>query len=80
MGLSCKVKVAEVGHRKTAWPENAGFVPRQDSLASDGFVAATLHYTQFLLAAVKPFLPVSFTSSSGGVSPLDFYLKNDSCS
>lgn len=55
MDLSCKVKAAEVGHRKTAWPENVGLVPRQDSLASDGFVTATLHYTQFLLAALNPF-------------------------
>ena len=80
MDLSYKVRAAEMGHRKTAWPENAGLVPRQDSLASDGFVTTTLHYTQFLLATINPFLPVSSTSFSGGISPLDFYLKNDSCS
>jgi len=69
MDLSGKVKAAEVGHRKTAWPGNVGLVPRKDSLASDGFLTATLHYTQFLLAAINPFLPVSPTSSSGGISP-----------
>ena len=69
MDLSGKVKAAEVGHRKTAWPGNVGLVPRKDSLASDGFLTATLHYTQFLLGAINPFLPVSPTSSSGGISP-----------